>query len=283
MDDPSSQLAHPEAARKKPRRGVGAALGAAGVLLLKFGSLLKLALPFAKTGATMVIMIWLYSMRWGWVFAAGFVVLILVHECGHLLAARHFGLPVSAPIFIPFMGAFIALKGAPKDAWMEACVGIGGPALGTAGALACGALYYPTQNPLFLALCYSACFLNLFNLIPISPLDGGRIAAAISPWLWAVGVVILGAALYLGWLQFNFVILMILILCAFRVARMFGRKPQEDASYFAVSLPRRCAMAAMYVGLAAVLTAAMAFTRVQVRRPPPAQYSRTPSQLLRRL
>ncbi|HEY1848322.1 MAG TPA: hypothetical protein VGG37_03900, partial [Opitutaceae bacterium] len=177
-------------------------------------------------------------------------------------------------LFIPFVGAAIALKAMPKNAWVEACVGIGGPLLGTAGALACGALYFPTQNPLFLALCYSACFINLFNLIPISPLDGGRIAAAISPWLWAVGVVILGAALYLGWLQLNFIIIAILVLCAFRVYRLLGKKRVEDASYFSVSLPRRCVMAAMYVGLAAILTAAMALTRVQVRRPQPAQYSR---------
>lgn len=275
MEDPSAQLTPPEAHR--PRRGIGAALGAVGVLLLKFGSVLKLALPFAKTGITMVIMIWIYSMRWGWVFAAGFVVLILIHECGHLIVARYFGLPVSAPLFIPFVGAAIALKAMPKNAWVEACVGIGGPALGTAGALACGALFYPTHDPLFLALCYSACFINLFNLIPISPLDGGRIAAAISPWLWAVGVVILGAALYFGWLQFNFVILIILALCAFRVVNLLRRRSAEPASYFSVSLPRRCVMAAMYVGLAAVLTAAMALTRVQVRRPPPAQYSRIAS------
>jgi Zn-dependent protease len=272
MEDPSSQLTRPAA--HKPRRGIGAALGAVGVLLLKFGSVLKLALPFAKTGITMALMIWFYSVRWGWVFAAGFVVLILIHECGHLLVAKYFGLPVSAPLFIPFVGAAIALKAMPKNAWVEACVGIGGPLLGTAGALACGALYFPTQNPLFLALCYSACFINLFNLIPISPLDGGRIAAAISPWLWAVGVVILGAALYLGWLQLNFIIIAILVLCAFRVYRLLGKKRVEDASYFSVSLPRRCVMAAMYVGLAAILTAAMALTRVQVRRPQPAQYSR---------
>jgi Zn-dependent protease len=238
-------------------------IGAIGIALLKLGAYLKLALPFAKTGISMVIMIWFYSRIWGWPFAVGFVVLILIHETGHLLVAKAFGLPVSAPIFIPFMGAFIALKNAPKNAWMEACVGIGGPALGTLGAFACAGLYPLTGNPLYLAIAYSGCFLNLFNLIPITPLDGGRIAAAISPWLWAVGVIILGVALWIGWLQINFVLVMILILCGIRVFKLFRGQPDQNASYFTVSLPRRCLMAAMYVGLAALLVFGMTLTRVE--------------------
>jgi Zn-dependent protease len=258
---------------KAKRKGVGAAAATIGVLLVKLGSYLKLALPFAKTGITMALMIWLYSMRWGWPFAAGFVILILVHECGHLLVAKWFGLPVSAPIFIPFMGAFIALKNAPKDAWMEACVGIGGPALGTLGALGCASLYWVNGNPLFLAIAYSGCFLNLFNLIPISPLDGGRIAAAISPWLWAVGIGILGVALWMHWLELNFILVVIVILCLVRVAKLFRKGSSiKNSAYFSVSLPRRCAMAAMYLGLAAILVLGMSLTRVEVRRPE--QFSR---------
>ena len=102
-----------------------------GLAALKFLPILL------KTGGTMLLTIWVYATIWGWKFALGFVLLIFVHECGHLVAAKEFGLKVGAPVFIPFMGAFIALKEAPRDAWIEAVVGIGGPVLGTLGAFAC--------------------------------------------------------------------------------------------------------------------------------------------------
>src|SRR5258707_12237750 len=116
-----------------------------GLVIAKFLAKLKFfilpALNFLpillKSGGTMVLMIWVYTMMWGWKFAVGFVVLLLVHECGHLIVAKKFGLKVGAPVFIPFMGAFIALKEAPRNAWIEACVGIGGAMLRSFGALAC--------------------------------------------------------------------------------------------------------------------------------------------------
>src|SRR6266536_3390400 len=119
-----------------------------GVVIAKFFAKLKFfilpALKFLpillKSGGTMLLMIWVYTMMWGWKFAVGFVLLLLVHECGHLIVAKKFGLKVGAPVFIPFMGAFIALKEAPRNAWMEACVGIGGPMLGSLGALFCNDL-----------------------------------------------------------------------------------------------------------------------------------------------
>src|SRR5260370_947195 len=92
-----------------------------GVVIAKFFAKLKFfilpALKFLpillKSGGTMVLMIWVYTMMWGWKFAVGFVVLLLVHECGHLIVAKKFGLKVSAPVFIPFMGAFIAFELSP--------------------------------------------------------------------------------------------------------------------------------------------------------------------------
>jgi Zn-dependent protease len=110
----------------------------------------------------------------------GFVVLIFVHECGHLIAAKRLGLRVGAPVFIPFMGAFIALKDAPRNAWIEAQVGIGGPLAGAAGSAVCYGIYQYTGNELFKGLAYSGFFLNLFNLAPIGFLDGGRIVTALS-------------------------------------------------------------------------------------------------------
>src|SRR5205814_9540101 len=107
-----------------------ATLGMIGVLISKFFAKLKFVLLpllkflpiLLKSGGTMLLMIWIYTRMWGWQFALGFVLLLLVHETGHLLVAKKFGLKVGAPVFIPFMGAFIALKEAPRNAWMEACV-----------------------------------------------------------------------------------------------------------------------------------------------------------------
>src|SRR5213083_1948175 len=176
-------------------------IAVAGVVIAKFFAKLKFVLLpllkflpiLLKSGGTMLLMVWVYTQLWGWQFALGFVRLLLVHESGHLLVAKKFGLKVGAPVFIPFMGAFIALKDAPRNAWMEAWVGIGGPLFGAAGALACDFIYLGTGNALYRALAYSDFFLNLFNLAPIGLLDGGRIATVLSPWLWIVGLVIISA------------------------------------------------------------------------------------------
>jgi len=134
-----------------------APVGIALVLLLKFGSkvkfllipLLKFFPVILKTGGTMVLSVWAYAMAWGWWFGLGFVLLIFVHECGHLVAARTLGIKVGAPVFIPFMGAIIAMKEAPKDAWTEAWIGIGGPLLGTIGAVLCELVHLATGNEMF--------------------------------------------------------------------------------------------------------------------------------------
>lgn len=256
----------PPAESGKPRRklGVWATLVAVG---LKFLSQFKFLLILLKTGGSMLVVMWLYARVWGWPYAAGFVLLILIHECGHLVVARRFGLKVGAPVFIPFMGAFIALKEAPRDAWMEACVGIGGPLFGTAGAVLCCAGYFATGNPLYRALAYSGFFLNLFNLTPITPLDGGRITAAISPWLWVIGLAVIGAMLFY---HFNFVLLVILLLSLPRMVRLL-RGREASTAYFSVAAGRRWTMAVLYFGLAAFLAAGMQFSRVSPRRPVPVQ------------
>jgi Zn-dependent protease len=180
------------------------------------------------------------------------------------VVARRFGLKVSAPMFIPFMGALIVLKDAPRNAWMEACVGIGGPIFGGLGAALCFALYWPTQNPLFLAVAYSGFFLNLFNLAPIGPLDGGRVATAISPWLWLAGLVIMGAMLFA---HFNFIVLLILIMSLPRLFSLFRPKSEEDKRYFEVTPWQRWGMAGLYFGLVVALVAGMHLSHVEVQRP----------------
>lgn len=117
--------------------------------VLKFGALLKFVPLLLKTGGSMILSIGVYAMFWGWKFALGFVVLLFVHELGHVFAARWMKLDVSAPVFIPFIGAHILMRDMPKNAWIEAIVGIGGPVLGTVGAVACQGIYTLTQEPIW--------------------------------------------------------------------------------------------------------------------------------------
>jgi len=163
--------------------------GALGLLLLfvlgKFKWVLA-ALKFAKfsTLITMVASVWVYATLWGVPFALGFVLLIFVHEAGHALVLRQQNIPAGAPVFIPFVGAVIAMKGLPRDAYVEALVGIGGPALGTVGALICLAVGWVSGHQIWYALAYTGLMINLFNMIPIPPLDGGRITPILSRWVW---------------------------------------------------------------------------------------------------
>jgi Zn-dependent protease len=242
-----------------------APFAAAGAMLLKLLSQFKLVLfailkfgwPILKTGGTMLISVWVYAHIWGWWFAVGFVLLIFVHECGHLLVAKIFGLRVSAPMFIPFMGAVILLKEAPRNAWVEACVGIGGPVLGSVGALVCAAIYLLTGNPMYCALAYTGFFLNLFNLAPVSPLDGGRIVTALSPWLWVVGYVVMGAyAIY----HPTFILFLIMLMGLPRLFSLFRAKSAAQRRYFEVTTPQRFIMAGMYFGLIVLLGFGMELT-----------------------
>lgn len=244
------------------------ALGPVGVLLVllvtKGKTLALLALkfgaPILKTGGTMILSVGAYAMAWGWQYALGFVLLIFVHECGHLIVARQAGLNVGAPVFIPFMGAFIALKDSPKNAWIEACVGIGGPLLGTLGAALCEVLFRVTGNPLYRALAYSGFMLNLFNMMPVGFLDGGRIVTALSPWLWVAGLAVLGTLIVM---QPNFLLILILVLSLPRVWSLFRPKTEEEARYFEVTTEQRATMAVLYFGLLVILVLGMRMTHIE--------------------
>ncbi|HME80668.1 MAG TPA: site-2 protease family protein [Candidatus Eremiobacteraceae bacterium] len=179
-------MAQPKSFELQPRPSKTRTGGAVGIgavllaLLLKFKWLAigaKFLLPFGS----LVLSIWAWALVFGWTFAVGFVLLILVHEMGHFIAARAYGLPVSLPIFIPFLGAAVSIKNLPRDSKASAVVSLAGPLLGGVGALACFAIGMQTGNPFWLALASTMFFINLFNLIPIVPLDGGWVAHA----LWA--------------------------------------------------------------------------------------------------
>jgi len=157
------------------------------LLLLSAGKLGKILL----TGGTMVLSVFAYGLIFGIPYAIGFVLLIFVHETGHFIAAKQKGLDVGVPTFIPFVGAWINLKEQPMNVETEAYIGFAGPFIGTLGALICYFLARGYDSNLLLALSYAGFFINLFNLIPISPLDGGRITAILSPRIWLLGIPIM--------------------------------------------------------------------------------------------
>src|SRR5262249_4640898 len=147
------------------------------------------------TGGTMLLSLAVYATIWGWRYAAGFLGLLLVHEMGHYVAARQCGLNVGGPSFIPFVGAWIERNEQPMDAEVEAYVAMAGPLIGTIGSLVVYLAGRQLDSNLMLAIAYAGLFLNLFNLIPVSPLDGGRITAIISPRIWLIGAPLLLALL----------------------------------------------------------------------------------------
>jgi Zn-dependent protease len=241
-------------------------IGVIGVVILKFLAKIKFVLPILlKTGGSMLVTIGVYAMVWGWKFAVGFVLLLMLHECGHLIVAKKFGLKVSAPMFIPFVGAFILLKEAPRNAWMEACVGIGGPMFGSLAALLCHAAGIHFGAPLLIALAWSGYFLNLFNLAPVGMLDGGRIVTALSPWLWLPGFALLG---WLGWTHPNIIIWILLFMSLPRIFSLFRKRSEEEQRYFEVAPAQRWTMGGMYFGLIAALVVLMYVAQVELQSIP---------------
>jgi Zn-dependent protease len=162
----------PDELPPRPRRHGGwgrilAPIFVAGTVLLKIAGSLKFLGIFVALGG--------YALIWGWRFALGFILLILVHELGHYVEARRQGLKPQLPVFIPFLGAYVALRDQPFDPWRNALVSAAGPFAGGIAALACLVYGNAIDSNLLRALGYSGFLLNLFNLIPIGFLDGGHI------------------------------------------------------------------------------------------------------------
>jgi Zn-dependent protease len=207
----------------------------------KFGKVLL-------TGGTMLISVFVYALVFGWWYAVGFVLLIFVHEMGHYIAARQKGLNVGAPTFIPFVGAWISLKDLPHNAEVEAYIGLAGPLVGTLGALGCYFASRQTGSSLLLALSYAGFFLNLFNLIPLSPFDGGRITAVLTPRIWLLGAPILAAIFVMNR---NPVVLMMGILSIPQLIKAWRYDPlaPENRAYYGVSSEAKFTYGGAYLGL----------------------------------
>ena len=262
--EPGYEPIHPGSGRGDWRERLKRLLGpiaALLVLLATKGKAILLLLPKLKiftTSASMLVSIGAYALIWGWKFAVGFVLLLLVHEMGHVLQLRREGVEASAPMFIPFLGAVIAAKSMGDDAAAEARVGLAGPIVGTLGTLVPLAIWLATGEPFWQALAYVGFFINLLNLLPVLPLDGGRAMAALSPWVWIAG--------YAGLVALTFafpnpILILVLIFGGLESWRRWkARNTPEGRAYHAIPARTRVLVAAVYLGLAALLAVGVSET-----------------------
>lgn len=238
--------------RKKGLAGLGG-LGVALGLLIKFGIF----------GSTALLSVIVYAGLFGWEFGIGLVILLFVHEMGHAVVMKLKGIPIGGMVFIPMLGAAVFMNRMPKNARSEAEVGIAGPIAGALASLVCllVALGNPDAPGAWAALAYFGFLMNLFNLVPMVPFDGGRITAAIDRRLWIVGLVMLVAVYVWEWVNgTNSIFLLIIIVLAatqfWSRSRVSTRTPEAQA-YYAVPLHERIVIALAYFGLAAALAFGM--------------------------
>lgn len=249
--------------RRSMRRRIGGAAAGGGALIAKFAAQAKallLLLPKLKlitTAGSALISIAAYSLLWGWPFAAGFVALLFIHEMGHVIQLRRQGIHASAPTFIPFLGAVIASRSLGDDAFAEAKVGLAGPVLGTAGAALCLAAAWLTGSMFLMALAYVGFLINLFNLIPVVPLDGGRAMAAMAPALWFIGFAAIIAATVIFPNPFMVVILAFAGFELWRRWRHRRSRTLQSAAYYRITRRSRLLVGAVYIGLVVLLAAGM--------------------------
>jgi Zn-dependent protease len=258
---------HPGAGRRQELlKRIGGGLVAVGLLLAKLGGkakLLLVALPKLKlvsTSGSMLVSIVAYQLIFGWPFAVGFVMLLLLHELGHVIQLRREGIEASAPMFIPFLGAVISAKSLGDDAAAEARVGLAGPILGSLAALVPLGIWLATGSDFWRALAFIGFFLNLFNLVPILPLDGGRAMAALSPWVWLFG---LGGVVAMVIVFPSPILLLILVLGGMESWRRWkSRNTPEGRAYHRVPARTRALVAATYLLLIAALAVGVSATHL---------------------
>jgi Zn-dependent protease len=239
-----------------------------GLLLLKFGAKLKgllLLLPKLKlltTASSMLVSVAAYALIWGWQFGVGFVALLFVHEMGHYFQMRREGVKPTFMLFVPFLGAAVGARSLGGNATAEARIGLAGPILGTLGTAALIPVAELTGNDLFRALAYVGFFLNLINLVPLVPFDGGRAMAAMAPALWFVG---LGMMLALFLLWQNPFLLIFLLLGGMETWRRWKHRKQGlegNEAYYRVAPRARLLIGLVYLTLVVVCGVGMTETFV---------------------
>ena len=263
-----------EPTAKKPKgwRSAGGFIAAAALFFAKFKGLLlvllnlkwlvlapKLLLSFGS----LFLSIWLYAVFFGWKFGIVFVLLILVHELGHYLTFRNFGIKANLPFFIPGLGAFVATRGPAPSMTIEAIATLAGPIFGLAASAICYGYAVSTHEPFWYAAAYVGFFLNALNLLPIPPFDGGGIAGIIDPRLWIVGLFAFLAFLMFFGVWSSFTIIMIVLVALGAIPRIVGLfRGRVDPRLADVPIANRWAIAAAYFVTIAVAVAGAAVSHV---------------------
>lgn len=224
-------------------------LAAVGAFLAKFGALL-VKLKYVTLIGSILVSIAAYAWLWGWPFALGFVGLLFVHEMGHVLEARRQGVPVSLPTFLPFLGALIRIRRQPSDAYQEAKIALGGPVAGLLASGVLALLGVHDHSQFTQALAYVGFFLNLFNLLPALPLDGGRVVGALHPVLWLLGLLGLVAIEFVA--PSPIIPLVILFGGIELLHRWRNRNSPASRLYFSLRPAQRLLVGISYLGLVAV-------------------------------
>jgi Zn-dependent protease len=202
-------------------------------------------IQYALAGGSFLVTIAAYATQFPLAVVVGFVVITLIHEIGHAVAIRAKGLRAGFMVFIPFVGGAVTLKDQPRTVYDDALIGLAGPVAGTSAALICLQWYKWNGSPRFLLIAFLGFVLNLFNLLPIGMLDGGRISAAISKWMWLIG----GAAIVWKVLdQPNLLTIIIGILAAFQVYASIIRE-KTDPRFYEITGGQRAGIAALYFAL----------------------------------
>jgi Zn-dependent protease len=243
----------PTPPKKSFFQSIGGGLAAAGVAALKFGFL---AIKSLKTSLSLILMIWIYSLLFGWPFAVMLVFLILIHELGHVAAAKMLGLPVNLPMFVPFFGAYVSLRARPRDAWTSALFASGGPIAGAIIGWICLLVGFQYHADFLIAAASVSFVINIFNLIPVPPFDGGTMCAAISTWFWLLGLIILGFALvYFHSLYTSmFIIIIVVFMTLPRLKQTFYEEASEEMqAYYNTHISNRLSMAVIYLAVLGVL------------------------------
>jgi Zn-dependent protease len=231
-------------------------------ILVVLGAVAKYGFAFAKFGS-IFIALGGYALLWGWQFGVGIVALLLVHELGHFFEARRQGLHPALPVFIPFLGAYVSFKNENLSPWRHAWIALAGPFTGSLGAAAFWAAGEATNSLVLKALGYTGFLLNLFNLIPVVPLDGGRAASALHPAFWFLGL--FAVALLAFHYQNPFFFIVLAFVCFEVYRRWEQRKTLAARAYHAVTWPQRAVVFAVYIGLVVGLVAGMHAAHVTVQ------------------
>ena len=187
-------------------------LAVAGAFLLSKGKVLLALLKFSKFGGTLIsfgISLLFYAQIFGVWFGVGLLYLLFIHEMGHLAAAKRLGFKTGPAIFVPFMGAVIGIKDTFRTPKQEAILAYGGPFAGLLSLIPLLIGYAVTGNDFWLVIFHLGALLNLFNLLPVSPLDGGRILAGLPIVVWVAG---LAALIAYGITHFSIILLLIAFL-----------------------------------------------------------------------